>query len=69
MIKCPNCWESHYRQWITGSTLMYYPPVIKNGVNINPDKNSQTTSCECIECGTKFSVQTNENREDYGKIF
>ena len=55
MIKCPNCGESYYRENYTISTAAYYPPIYKNGVNINPDGNTHTTYCTCLNCKNNFS--------------
>lgn len=57
MIKCPNCGKSYYMEKYTTCTAMYYPPVYKDGVNINPDRNISTTVCVCLECQNVFSYQ------------
>ena len=57
-FKCPKCGESYYMEGYNVYTAMYYPPVYKNGVNINPDKNFTTTSCLCLNCGHQFSICT-----------
>lgn len=41
-IKCPHCGESYYTIEESLSTCVYYPPIIKDGVNINPDRNTTT---------------------------
>ena len=51
---CPHCGESYYRVDYSTSTCIYFPPIYKNGVNINPDKNKSTTHCTCINCGKTF---------------
>lgn len=56
MVKCPHCNQSHYRMGITTTTLVYYPPIYKDGININPDKNEYRTRCECLHCGKVFYV-------------
>jgi hypothetical protein len=34
------------------TTCAYYAPVYdKNGVNINPDRNTKTFNVECLTCG------------------
>ena len=58
MIKCPHCNKSYYMERYSTITAMYYPPIYKNGININPDRNITTHVCECIECGKMFSYQT-----------
>lgn len=38
-------------------TAMYFPPIYKDGVNINPDRNITTCVCQCLTCGAIFSYQ------------
>lgn len=52
---CPHCGESYYMENYSTTTAVYYPPVYKNGVNINPDRNTITTYCTCLNCGKNFS--------------
>ena len=58
MIKCPKCGESYYRENYPTCTAMYYPPIWKNGININPDRNIITTNYICMVCGNNFRYQT-----------
>lgn len=60
MIKCPYCGKSHYRMGGTTMSLVYYPPIYKDGVNINPDKNEYRTQCQCLHCGKVFYVVNGE---------
>jgi DNA-directed RNA polymerase subunit RPC12/RpoP len=53
-IKCPHCGASHYMESGSMSTCVYYPPIWKDGVNINPDGNTTTTYYKCLECGKEF---------------
>jgi hypothetical protein len=53
--KCPHCGESYYMENYSECTAVYYPPIYKNGVNINPDKNTVTTHCTCMNCGKDFT--------------
>lgn len=57
-IKCPYCGESYYMEAYSITTCVYYPPIYKNGVNINPDRNTKTTQCHCQNCGKNFSYQS-----------
>lgn len=57
-VKCPYCGQSYYREDYSTTTAMYFPPVYKNGVNINPDRNITTYVCTCYECGKNFTYQT-----------
>lgn len=57
IVKCPICGASYYMERYSVSTAMYYPPVYKDGVNINPDRNITTTVCQCINCNNTFSYQ------------
>lgn len=52
---CPYCGESYYMENYRATTAMYCPPIYKDGVNINPDRNTTTTHCTCINCGKEFS--------------
>lgn len=52
---CPHCGESYYMENYTTTTAMYFPPIYKNGVNINPDRNKSVTHCTCMNCGKDFS--------------
>lgn len=54
--KCPHCGESYYAEMYSVSTAMYCPPVWKDGVNINPDRNQTTTHCRCLNCGKEFDI-------------
>ena len=67
MIKCPNCGKSYYMERYSVTTAMYFPPIYKDGININPDKNSETVYCDCLNCNYTFSYENNPNREDFEK--
>lgn len=54
--KCPHCGTSYYTEMFSTSTAVYYPPVYKDGVNINPDMNQSTTHCRCLNCGKEFDI-------------
>lgn len=56
LIKCPKCRKSYYIETAKHRTSYHYPPIMKNGVNINPDANSTKTTCVCKECGNKFMI-------------
>ena len=53
--RCPHCGESYYKENYSTSTCVYYPPIYKDGININPDRNVNTTYCTCMNCGKEFS--------------
>lgn len=53
-VKCPHCGKSYYMENYSVSTAVYYPPIYKDGVNINPDRNQSTTHCTCMNCGREF---------------
>lgn len=55
LIKCPYCDESYYQELYSTKTALYYPPIYKNGVNINPDMNMTTVYCHCLNCNKDFS--------------
>lgn len=52
---CPHCGESYYMQNYGMTTSVYYPPIYKDGVNINPNRNKTTFNCTCMNCGKEFS--------------
>jgi transcription elongation factor Elf1 len=54
--KCPHCGESYYTELYNLSTAVYCPPIYKDGVNINPDTNTSTTRCECLNCHKEFDI-------------
>ena len=58
IIRCPICDGCFYKENYSVSTAMYYPPIFKDGININPDKNVTTTYCQCLICGNSFDYQT-----------
>lgn len=49
-IKCPKCGAKYFIVGPSVCTAVYYPPIIKDGVNINPNRNQTTTSYTCCEC-------------------
>ena len=49
---CPHCGKSYLME---DYTTAYYPPIYKDGVNINPDRNAITTHYTCLACGKDFS--------------
>ena len=63
MINCPHCGKSHYTEFYSTQTAVYYPPVWKDGVNVNPDGNVTTTKYNCLECHHDFIVCF-----QYGKV-
>ena len=54
-IKCPKCGAKYFTVGNSYSTCIYYPMIIKDGVNINPERNRLTTSYTCCECGHKWN--------------
>ena len=51
---CPKCGDSYYIENNRMITAVCYPPIYKDGVNINPDRNTTTVSCTCVSCGHHF---------------
>lgn len=56
LIKCPKCGESYYQEMYSVTTALYCPPIMKDGVNINPNSNKSTTHCHCCNCGNEFDI-------------
>ena len=63
-VRCPKCGESYYMVNYSTRTAAYYPPIFKDGVNVNPDGNIETTVCYCLNCHHEFTYQTR-----YGRIW
>lgn len=55
-FKCPNCEQSYYTVGPSYVTAMYFEPIYKDGVNINPDRNTYTTEVTCLGCGKVYTV-------------
>lgn len=56
--KCPKCGKSYYSVGASSSTLAYFPPIYKDGVNINPNRNTTTTELHCEECGNNWTIKS-----------
>ena len=54
-VRCPHCGESYYEELYSTRTSVYYPPIYKDSININPDRNTTTTNYYCLNCGKDFS--------------
>ena len=51
------------------STLVAYIPIYdKNGVNINPDRNTTTSIFECITCGKKWKCKMQLGNTTYEQL-
>ena len=50
-IKCPKCGARCFEVGPSYCTAVYYPPIIKDGVNINTNHNKSITTYTCCECG------------------
>ena len=53
-VKCPKCGAKYFEVGSSYCTLVNYPTIIKDGVNINPDLNKSVTTYTCCECGHKW---------------
>ena len=54
---CPKCGKSYFSDSVGTTTLVYYPPIWKDGININPDRNTTSFTRHCYECGASFLIQ------------
>ncbi len=61
MIKCPHCGKCHYREDYTTATALGWYHIIKDGVDISENPNTQTTHCTCLECGGEFAFDNKGN--------
>ena len=53
-VKCPKCGAKYFEVGSSYCTTVYYPAIVKDGVNINPDRNKSVTTYTCCECGHKW---------------
>lgn len=53
-VKCPKCGAKYFEVGPTYCTAVNYPTIIKDGVNINPDRNKSVTTYTCCECGHRW---------------
>ncbi len=56
-IECPFCGQSYYMENYVTRTAIYFPPVYKDGININPDRNYSIHQCTCLACNKSFSYK------------
>lgn len=56
LTHCPHCGESYYKENYGITTCVYYPPIYKDGVNINPDRNATSVNCTCMNCNKEFCI-------------
>jgi len=60
--KCPKCKKNYFRDGVQTTTLMYFPPIFRDSVNINPDRNTISFVRDCLACGSSFSISGNEHK-------
>lgn len=53
--KCPHCRESYWSPRDATITAVYYEPIYKDGVNINPDRNKVSQTYHCWACGKDWT--------------
>jgi rubredoxin len=61
--KCPQCGKNYFTDSAGYTTLAYYPPTYKDGVNINPDRNTTSFRRHCQNCGYSFDISGNDYDE------
>lgn len=59
--RCPDCCESHYSDAAVQTTAVYYPAEMKDGANVNPDRNLRTFKRHCLNCGADFDIEERSN--------
>ena len=63
--KCPECRKNHFQESARCTTLAYYQPIYKDGVNINPDRNAISYIRHCLECNSRWLIRGNVH-DGYG---
>lgn len=54
---CSFCGASYYKENYCTQTAVNLPPIYKDGVNINPNRNITTHYCTCLNCGKDFQYR------------
>ena len=62
--KCPVCNNDTLIRGTSLATLVYYPPIYKDGENINPDMNVSTTYFTCSN-GHEFVVKSQHGKDSW----
>lgn len=63
--KCPVCNDDTLIRGTSLATLVYYPPIYKDGENINPDMNVSTTNFTCVNNGHEFIVKSQHGKDSW----
>ena len=63
-IKCPHCGAQHFIELGSQCTLVYFPPVYKDGKVVDTGHNQYTTKCRCLECGKNFLIVEGKSIKD-----
>ena len=53
-IICPSCRSDKIKITSSFKTQNKFPPIINNGININPDGNRDKFTCVCQNCKESF---------------
>ena len=67
----PECPRDDCRFTILSETrtCMYFQPIYdKNGVNINPDRNTTTSELNCLSCGKMWVGRTRLGNSTYEEV-
>ena len=57
-IVCPHCGAKHFTIGLSFCTAVYYPPVYKDGVNMNLGQNTVTTNYQCLNCNKFWTEES-----------
>ena len=63
--KCPVCNDDTLTRGTSLATSVYYPPIYKDGENINPDMNVSTTNFTCVKNGHEFVVKSQHGKDSW----
>ena len=64
-----NCsGESMFTEEAGSTTAAYYEPVYKDGINMNPDSNTSTSTVTCITCGQRWKKTSKLGNCEFKKL-
>lgn len=60
--------ESMFTEDAGSTTATFYEPIYKDGVNINPDRNTTTSTVTCLTCGQRWEKKSQLGNVEFKKL-